>query len=117
MSEKKFKAESSVTFGGTTIETGEGTVKFRPEDDKVERIKTFPSPKTRSELKSFLADTLSRNHCGEPEFPNVANAVPINRSVKSVRNIQNEKYISRDLQDMAIKALNDGNYQAMISEV
>ena len=54
LSEKKFRAESSVTFGGTTIETGEGVVKFRPEDDKDERIKTFPSPKTRSELKSFL---------------------------------------------------------------
>ena len=66
---------------------------------------------------NIAADALSRNHCGEPEFSDVANAVPINRSVKSVRNIQNEKYISRDLQDMAFEALNDANYQAMISEV
>ena len=57
--------------------------------------------------KNIAADTLSRNNCGEPEFPDVANAIPINRSVKSVRNVQNEKYISRDLQDMAREALND----------
>ena len=39
--------------------------------------------------KNIAADTLSRNNCGEPEFPDVANAIPINRSFKSVRNIQN----------------------------
>ena len=54
LSEKKFRAGSTVVFSGTIIDTSGNTIVFRPEDDKFERIKKFPSPNTRVELKSFL---------------------------------------------------------------
>ena len=44
---------SKLKFGGSVIDTENGEVKVKPDEEKVERIKNFPSPKTRAELKSF----------------------------------------------------------------
>ena len=47
ISQKKFKSASQVVFGGTLIDTCNGEVLFKHEEDKVERIKAFPSPNSR----------------------------------------------------------------------
>ena len=54
ISEKKFKSMTRLKFGGSVIDTEDDEVKIKPDEDKVERIRNFPSPKTRAELKSFM---------------------------------------------------------------
>ena len=47
ISKKKFKASSRVEFGGSVIDTTEDDVRVYTDPEKVEKVKNFPTPKTR----------------------------------------------------------------------
>ena len=66
---------------------------------------------------NYVADAMSRVEDEESEFPDIPNTVPMMGTVKRVKVGGVEWRNSRDLEEMAVQAKDDMNYQMIMNEV